>query len=195
MQAAIAHQLRAASDRLGLDVTETLRALLDLASSTPAGLAEPAGAPSTHDEAVLREAGSLAEPLPSLVERGSATTAVATLALLRDALTVKQAAARLRVTEGRVRQRIASRSLLGIPAAGGWRLPLFQFTESGEIRGLDRVLSALPENVHPLVVQWFLTTPHRDLGVAGATTPLAWLSSGGDVDAVVALATDLHAIP
>jgi hypothetical protein len=58
------------------------------------------------------------------------------------------------------------------------------------------VLPALPADVHPVVVHRFLTTPNADLDVDGApTAPLTWLASGGDVDAVVQLAVDLHTIP
>lgn len=192
----VAHRLREVGDRIGTGTEDLLTALTALARRTPAEAGEPATSLSEQEERVLREAGSLLEPMPILERRASAATTVAALDLLADALTVKQAAGRLGVTDGRVRQRLSARTLLGVDSTGGWKLPAFQFTEDGELRGLDQVLPALPDDVHPLVVRYFLTTPSTELPVNDQTmSPRAWLLSGGDVARVVALAEDLHAMP
>jgi hypothetical protein len=190
----LARQLHEISDRMGTDAREMLAAMMRLATTTP--LADATRALTDHDESVLREAGSLAQPRAPLASRPSTATTVATLALVSDALTVKDAAARLGVTTGRIRQRIAARTLLAVEAGGAWKLPAFQFAGTDVVRGLDRVVPVLPADAHPLVVQRFLTTPHPDLEVDGEpASPLTWLSGGGDIDAVVGLAEDLHTAP
>jgi hypothetical protein len=152
---------------------------------------------SPEEEQVLRAAGSLREQLPPLAQRASLGTTMQQLALVTDALSVKEAAAALRVSAGRVRQRLSARSLFGVQTSAGWRLPRFQFTADGELlRGLDRVLPVLPPDVHPVVVASFLQRPHQDLRIADeATSPAAWLEGGGDIDAVVDLAAGLHDLP
>lgn len=188
-----AHQLREVSDRIGASVEETLAALKTLALSTPAEAGDPVASLSEHEESVLREAGSLTMPMPPLERRASVSTTVIALRLLADALSVKQTAQRLKVTDGRVRQRLTARTLLGVDTASGWKLPVFQFTDEGQVRGLDQVLPALPNDVHPLVVHHFLTRPNTELLVSGVPVPpREWLLSGGDVDRVVTLAAELH---
>jgi hypothetical protein len=192
-----ATRLTALAERLHVSSNEVLTALEMLAASTPAGAEAPPSTLTDDEERALRAAGSLREGMPPLAERASLLTTVQQVALVTDALSVKQAAFALGVSEGRIRQRLAARTLFGVQAAQGWRLPRFQFTENGQLlRGLERVLPALPTDVHPVVVTSFLDRPHEDLLVDGvATSPAAWLDGGGPVDAVVALAGDLHDLP
>jgi hypothetical protein len=68
-------------------------------------------------------------------------------------------------TEGRVRQRLTDHTLLGVRTGGAWRIPGFQFDDDTELSGWDRVMSALPHDVHPLTVARFHDTPHVDLDV------------------------------
>jgi hypothetical protein len=194
---ALARQVHEISERMGVDAKEVLAAMMRLATTTPVGEAAKAGhALTDQDEKVLREAGSLAQQPMPVGTRASTATTVSTLALVSDALTVKEAADLLGVTSGRIRQRITARSLLAFDAGGTWKLPTFQFDGNKVVRGLDRVVPALPPDAHPLVVHRFLTTPHPDLDVDGEpTTPLSWLIGGGDVEVVAGLAHDLHTLP
>ena len=184
------------SHRLHLDPGALIAQLEQLADTVPAGAGDPAASLSIHDEKVLREAGSLGFDLPPVAERASTASAVRTAWLLADALPVSEAAQLLHVTPGRVRQRITARTLLAVNTDGGWRLPAFQFTDAGVLRGLERVLPKLPEGVHPLVVARFLTTPTAELLLDDQpASPAEWLSGGGDIDVVGRLAADLHRIP
>ena len=183
------------SARLRANLQQVLDAFDALTFSTPAHSEDPAASLSEHDEAVLRETGSLAYEMPPLAERASAKTAMRTVQLLEDALTVQQVADVLKVSPGRVRQRLSKRTLLGIDVAGNWKLPKFQFTADGEVRGLDQVLPGLPSDVHPLVLWRFLTTPHPDLILENeAVSPGTWMSTGGSVEPVLELAADLHSL-
>ncbi|MGH8890506.1 MAG: DNA-binding protein, partial [Acidothermaceae bacterium] len=115
---------------------------------------------------------------------------------LEDALTVKAAADRLGVSEGRVRQRITARSLLGIDFGGVWRLPAFQFTDDGQLRGFDRVLQAMPDDVHPIAVWRFIERANAELTVDDEpASPREWLATGGEIERVAELAESAYTLP
>ena len=113
--------------------------------------------------------------------------------LLERSLTVAQAARRLDLTPGRLRQRLAARTLFGIKEGAGWRIPPFQFSRGRIIRGLDEVLPAIREDAHPLAVQSWLASPHSDLldERERPVAPLAWLAAGREVERVVELAAEV----
>jgi hypothetical protein len=181
------------SKRLSIPPADLLAQLEHVADSLPAGAEDPASSLSVWDEKVLCEAGSLGYKMPPLAERASTLTTVRTAQLMTGALPAVDAAKRLKVTPGRIRQRIAGRTLLAIQTPTGWRLPRFQFTATGVLPGLGDVLGALPDDVHPLVVARFLTSPHPDLLLDGEpASPAQWLDSGGDTAQVVMLTADSH---
>jgi hypothetical protein len=115
-------------------------------------------------------------------ERDPRARTIALQAVLRDtALTVAGAAERIAVDSSRVRHRLADGRLAGWKDRGGWRLPVWQFTNDGVLPGLEVVLAAVPDDQPPLVVAGFMTTPQQDLLTAGEpTTPRDWLLAGGD---------------
>lgn len=116
--------------------------------------------------------------------------AVAEQAVLHEtALTVAEAADTIGVDASRVRHRLLAGRLTGWKDKGGWRLPAWQFTDTGVLPGLDHVLAALPADQPALVVAAFMTTPQEDL-LAGARpiSPRNWLLAGGDPDRVAGLA-------
>lgn len=119
--------------------------------------------------------------------------AVAAQAVLRDsALTVTEAASRVRVDTSRIRHRIAAGRLIGWKDLGGWRLPVWQFTDDGVLPGLEIVLAAVPTDQPPLAVAAFMTTPQSDLLIGGRpATPREWLLAGGDADRVARLGSML----
>jgi hypothetical protein len=113
-----------------------------------------------------------------------------------SALTVREVAEMLGRSEVRVRQRLADHSLLGVRAGNAWRVPAFQFESGAELPGWDRVMAALPRDVHPLTVARFLDRRHPDLDLDGQpTSPRAWLRAGADPRAVVEIAAGLHTLP
>jgi len=118
---------------------------------------------------------------------------VAAQAVLRDsALTVADAATTLGVDTSRIRHRLAARRLIGWKDRGGWRLPAWQFTNSGVLPGLEAVLAAIPDDQPPLAVAAFMTTPQEDLRVNDRrATPRQWLLAGGEPERVAQLAAIL----
>jgi len=116
--------------------------------------------------------------------------------LLSDALDTESTAQVLKVTPGRVRQRLAARQLYGVRVGNSWRIPRWQFSGHGTVPGLEYVIAAMPKRLHPLGVEHVMTTPSPDLSIAGqAASPLSWLVSGGDPQAVVRLVADLPTAP
>lgn len=187
-------RLAAIGSRLKVDFKEVLDALEEVARVVPAGVTDAEGQLSEHDQATLREAGLLRSAAPAGATRASARAAVRYAQLLRNCLTVKEAAARLDVSDVRVRQRLAERSLYGFQAKRGWCVPDFQFDVSGELPGLKDVVQALPADLHPLSVEGFFISPKPELVADGDTLSVVdWLAAGRDPQPVVGLARDLLA--
>ena len=110
-------------------------------------------------------------------------------------LTTREAAERLGVNDSRVRQRLGERALYGIKAGDEWRLPVFQFSQTGLVSGIDRVFPRLPQSLNPVAVFRWFQTPNPDLEEGKeqgrALTPLQWLEIGNDPDVVAELAAGL----
>ncbi len=122
-------------------------------------------------------------------ERDPRARAVALQSVLRDtALTVAGAAERIGVDTSRIRHRLAAGRLTGWKDRGGWRLPVWQFTDADVLPGLEAVLAEVPADQPPLVVAGFMTTRQLDLEVDGSpVTPRDYLLATGDPTPVVRL--------
>lgn len=180
--------------RAGLRVesAEFLELVADAARRLSPADPDPGDYFSAEQRAVLGEIGlDLAPRRPR--ERDSRAKAVAAQAVLRDtALSVAGAAERLGVDASRIRHRLADGRLAGWKDRGGWRLPVWQFTNTDVLPGLEVVLAAVPQDQPPLVVAAFMTTEQAELPVSGEpTTPRDWLLAGGDPAPVAALVTTL----
>jgi hypothetical protein len=115
-------------------------------------------------------------------------------AILEDALSVKEASRVLRVNESRIRQRLAiERSLYGVKIRSEWRIPRFQFEKEKPVPGIEGVFPALPDDLHPIAVYSWFTTPNPDLELdeGRRLSPREWLLLGNPTEAVVELAKDL----
>jgi hypothetical protein len=184
-------RVAALGSRIQVDLDDVLDALREVAEGVPVGVTQPETQLSKHDQDVLRDVGLLRETT-NLRPRASVRSAVRYAQMLSNSVSVKQGALRLRVSEQRIRQRLAERSLYGFQAKQGWCIPDFQFDVSGELRGLKQVLQALPADLHPLSVEGFFLQPKPELmSDAGEVPVVEWLASGGNVDVVVELARDV----
>lgn len=165
-------------------------------STLPAGRGsiDPAGELSAVELAALRRGGvkplkkraGAADPLASTVSKYAA--------MLVAGLTTEEAARVLGVSTGRIRQKLAERSLYGIKSGRGHRLPLFQFENAAAVPRVGSVLQALDPGLHPVAVQNWFTRPSPDLFFdqdQTAVSPRDWLLGGGHPDTLVALAKDL----
>lgn len=122
-------------------------------------------------------------------------TAANHAALVATALPLGEVAAKLKVTDGRLRQRVAENTLLAVhgPDGRSLRIPVFQLTETGELPSLRPVLRTIRRDLRPIHVAAFFTTPQSDLEDADgkAMTPVEWLLSGHDPEVVRELAQGL----
>ncbi|MGH3763386.1 DNA-binding protein [Actinophytocola sp.] len=190
----MAASLRTVLARAGLRVdSEEFLALVEEAARrlSPAD-PDPAQYFTESQRAALSDVGLDLAPRRES-ERDPRARTVALQAVLRDsALTVSGAAERINVDSSRIRHRLAEGRLAGWKDHGGWRLPVWQFTNTGVLPGLEAVLAAVPDDQPPLVLAGFMTTPQQDLLTAGEpTTPRDWLLAGGDPAGVARLVATL----
>lgn len=186
--------LRSALARAGLRVEsdEFLSLVEDAASRLSPADPNPAEYFNADQRAALTDVGLDLAPARR-GERDARAKAVAAQAVLRDtALTVAGAAERIGVDASRVRHRLAAGRLVGWKDRGGWRLPIWQFTDTDVLPGVETVLAAVPPDQPPLVVAAFMTTPQAELRVAGEpATPRQWLLATGDPAPVARLIATL----
>ncbi|WP_305091427.1 DNA-binding protein [Prescottella sp. R16] len=146
--------------------------------------AHPTAALNAHDAALLDAAG--APDTPMVFAAAAADRQARMRDLWDDALTVDAAAARLGVSPSRIRQRAGDRTLWAVKRGHRLLLPAIQFTEGGQIPGLDTVLSALPADLHPLSVHGLLTTAQPELRIGGSEASIVeWLAGGGAVESAM----------
>lgn len=186
--ARIVRSLHQIEEAIGVPVADLLQALTDDISPVRALLASRAM--TADQKAALRAAGSYVDEMPPAAERASTILLHRKSALIASALSTDEAAARLRVTPGQVRQRLSNHTLLAVKVGAVQRLPDFQFTADGELPGWNRVAPAFPSTAHPTAVAWFMQALHPDLTVDGETlSPSQWLSGGGATERIVDLIT------
>ncbi len=94
------------------------------------------------------------------------------------ALTVDQVAHFLGVGGEAVRKAIRSGSLIAFPGAKGYALPAVQFEEGRELKGLRRVLRAMPIESPWMRLDWLLSPEPR----LGGRVPTDLLRAGKDID-------------
>jgi hypothetical protein len=172
--------LRSALARAGLRVEpdEFLSLVEDAARRLSPVDPNPAEYFSVDQRSVLTDVG-LDLATQRAGERDPRARAVALHAVLRDsALTVAGAAERIGVDASRIRHRLAGGQLVGWKDRGGWRLPVWQFTDDDVLPGLAEVLAAVPPDQPALVVAAFMTTPQPDLADP-PVAPREWLLAGG----------------
>ncbi|MEO3430151.1 helix-turn-helix domain-containing protein [Pelagibius sp. CAU 1746] len=116
------------------------------------------------------------------------------VAMIAEALSIREAARLLGVHRGTIQNRLHRRSLYGVIPRGRWLLPRFQFHGKEALPGLEKILHTLDPEAHPLSVVRFFTTPQSDLVMADAPAPLSprdWLLAGCPPERVAALAREL----
>lgn len=195
---AIVHESRFAQRLLDSGIQLDLEDLFQIIDQAIAGargsavLAPPQSQFTEEEERELARGGfESLEPLPER-EDPAARTAAGFVALLATALTTEAAADLLGVKESRIRQRLQARTLYGVKRGRAWRLPRFQFTDSGTVPGIDVVLSRLAQDLHPMAVWRWITSPAPELVVDDiVVSPRDWLCSGGDPERAAELAAAL----
>lgn len=148
------------------------------------------GAPSlsVYEAQVFAVAGFISDPnaaVAARVDRG-----IRMENLVATSLSIADAATRLGVTPARIRQRIADGTLWAFDSGGNRLLPPAQFTDTGAVPYLDKVLPRCAKDLHPMTVQALLTQPQPSLSVNGHPVSIvAWLTgvagTPADVEPVI----------
>lgn len=164
-------------------------------STLPVGLVigEPAHEFTEEEADVLKRGGLTLEPYTGKSDAASRIVA-RYAAMLSLALTESDVREILGVGASRVRQRVADGSLYAINVGRERRFPAFQFHNGEIVPGIGEILKALPEDLHPIEVETWLTSSDPDLtsGPDGEVlSPRKWLLSGGSVDALLPMARNL----
>lgn len=143
----------------------------------------------TEDQSRLLDSVGFTEDRQALIA-ASIEAAGHAARLTVTAFTAAEVAAGLGISDAELRQKKLDRRLWAIPDGQSWVFPVLQF-ETGDtgaparqVRGLDGVFPALPDDLHPAAVAGFLTTQQPDLVLDRPMTPLEWLRAGGEVDRV-----------
>ena len=157
--------------------------------------AKPGQEGLTSEEVEAARSGGL-DPQPPRGARADplVQSVVAYASLIHTGLTTRQTAARLGVSDARVRQRLQARTLLAVREGLSWKLPVFQFTKRGQLPGWGEVCRRLPSAASPVAVERWLRLPHPDLVTGENETPISprgWLLAGRPPAAVAALAGEL----
>jgi excisionase family DNA binding protein len=180
------------------DIAEEARRFVSyVITEMPTGrwMTDPGKEFSEEEITALEEGGLDLSPQEEGGPDPLARTAAKYVALLASALTTKEAAEVLEVSESRVRQRLGEGTLYGVKAGRENRLPAFQFEGGKEVPGIAQVLKRIDRSLHPVaVLNWFML-PNPDLFLdeeeARPVSPRHWLLSGGDPEVPVRLVEEL----
>jgi hypothetical protein len=154
---------------------------------------EPARQFTSEEAEVLKRGGLTLEAYEGK-DDAATRTAERYATMMALALTEDEVQKVLGVKPSRVRQRIADRSLYAIAVGKERRFPQVQFHERDLVPGIGRVLQALPEDLHPMEVEDWLTSPNPDLlaGEEGEVlSPREWLIYGGSASPLLPMAREL----
>ena len=155
---------------------------------------DPAADLPAAETAALRRGGLEMTPAHAWA---LARTASEYAALLETSLAAGDAARKLGLDPSRIRQLLAARRIYGLQVKGAWRIPLFQFDGDRLLPGLEDVVPLLAEDLHPVAVYRWFTTPNPDLSphpFDSALSPREWLLAGYPAILVAELAAHLDSL-
>jgi hypothetical protein len=187
--AAQAHEERLLriAERMNVEVDDLLDEWESL--TAPAGADDPTSQLTDPEMAALANAGISLVPVtgvPSAAQRSARRLA----AMRSSGLSTRDAGSLLGVTEGRIRQRVSTGELFAVRGRGReLRLPAWQFLHRASLPHLAEVLRSLPRDWPATAVELFLTSPQAQLRVGDSeVSPVDWLGSGRDQQAVISMA-------
>lgn len=170
---------------LPIDANEFIAVLAELGDTSA-----PTTAPDLNF--LTAHAGVTAEDLTDDALRAvdatiAANRARANVVVAAESWTTDHVAKTLGMAPANVRRAVVEGTLYSVKPTPGsrHRFPSWQFVHGRPLPGMREVISALPQDYHPLEVKEFMTEPAESLR---GMSPVQWLSEGGAVSEVVALA-------
>jgi hypothetical protein len=173
------------------DLASGLREVL---RSRAFGLREPTSQLSREAESFLEAHSGIKPADLGTVHHQRAKTMALVALEFADALTTREVALLLERDESRVRHYAKDGQLYALRGAGrSLRFPRWQFgPQKTRLPHLAAVLTALPDDLHPVEVMRFFTGEADQLEIHGeSTSPRMWLLGGGAAEPVVSLARSL----
>ena len=165
---------------------------IDLALAATTGPHTPLTA---TEEEFLREFGGpgAASALDTRDPRRDAATAAAdaarrVAALLAGSLSLTETAERLGVDRSRVSRRCSAGRLWSFTVDGHVRIPRWQLAGARTLPGLEQVVSAIPAESTPLMIEAVMTEPQEETSLR---TPVEFLAEGGAPAIVAEMVADL----
>lgn len=153
---------------------------------------------SVGEYEALRRGGASAAALkmgPALWALARRSSGIKYQTLLKGSLSVEQAARRLGLTSGRLRQLLVAGRLYGVKLGTDWRIPAFQFHGKELVPGIGTVVAKIRRELGLLAIYNWFTTPNPDLRAQAdeeeGFTPLDWLRSGRSPEQAASLAAEL----
>lgn len=145
---------------------------------------------SAHDAHILDKAGFVSDPLA--VASARVDRDIRMQNLVHTSLSIPEAAERLGVTAARIRQLLSGGKLWAFASGRHRLLPPAQFTPTGQVPHLDRIVPLFEGDLHPLSVQALLTTPQQSLIVDGEpVSVVAWLTGCAGTEDEISQAADV----
>lgn len=145
---------------------------------------------SEHDARHLEQVGFIGDPATATAARLDRDIRMADL--VRCSLPIDTAADRLGVTPARVRQRLAAGTLWAFDSGRIRLLPPAQFTDTGAVPHLDKVVPLIAKDWHPLTVQALLSEPQPSLTVDGRPVSIVeWLTGSAGTVSDITQAADV----
>ena len=153
---------------------------------------------SVGEHEALRRGGASAAELkmgPALWALARRSSGIKYQTLLKGSLSVGQAARRLGLTGGRLRQLLVAGRLYGVKLGTDWRIPAFQFQGKEFVPGIGTVVVKIRRELGLLAIYNWFTTPNPDLRTEAEEdegfTPLDWLRSGHPPEQAASLVAEL----
>lgn len=168
--------------------------MLVLEQMEPMVYGDPTRELPAEEQDVLRQGGLALEPQPG--PDPMARTVVKYAAIVARSLSSKAVSRRLGLSQGRIRQMIAERSLYSFLIGRHRYIPDFQFQRNRLVPNIAAVNKALPYDLHPVEVYNWYHLPNLDLfldeNIDDTVRPLDWLRGGYNAEQVVFLANRME---
>lgn len=142
---------------------------------------------SEHGGAAARDAVAQWDPEAER-NRRSRVVAGSVQHVLAQTLSAVEVAELTGKSRSQITRDLNTKKLYGLRVGRHWRIPRWQLTNGAVLPGLAEVVPAIPEHLHPSVIEGFMSTRQDELD---ARTPIDYLLTGGNPALVAEMVANL----